>query len=101
MLLLVLSVLAYLFRWKADVALIGITIIYIVAGFLGGRCRKHFSYATTIRVKLVEGIIIGSAFMILLGLISFLITENSFVIGSRFLMIWMLIVGSAALGRIM
>lgn len=100
-LLFALSVLAYLFRWKADTALIGITIIYIVAGFLGGRCKKHFSYETKIIVKLWEGIITGSVFMLLLGVISFGVIGNPLVFGSRFFMIWMIIVGSAALGRIL
>ena len=100
-LLFVLSVFSYIFKWKADTALVGITIIYIVVGFLGGCSRKHFSYATGVFKKLLEGALIGTMFMVLLMMVSFFVIGNEIVFSSRFFLIWMLVVGSVSLGRIL
>lgn len=100
-LLFTLSVLVYIFKWKADTALVGITIIYIVVGFLGGYSRKKHFYETSIVKKLLEGVFVGTLFMAFLLLVSFFILENGIILGSRFFMIWMLVVGSAALGIIL
>jgi len=99
--LLGLSVLTYIFKWQADAALIGITLVYIVSGFAGGRVRKRFSDETNIGKKLLEGLFLGTLFMFVLSILSVIIMRNEFDISSRFLMIWMLLAGSAALGRIL
>jgi len=98
--LLALSILAFIFKWKADTALVGITVIYIVAGFLGGCSRKRLSYEISISKKLFEGAVIGTMFMVFLIVVSFFIIENEIVFSSRLFMIWLLIVGSSARGRI-
>lgn len=101
LMLLGLSVLSYIYKWQADKALVGITLTYIVAGFAGGKVIRRLSEELDMGKRLVEGILLGSAFMVLLILISLLATENSFGISGRFLMIWMLLVGSVCLGRIL
>lgn len=101
LLLIGLSVLTYIFKWQADTALVGITIIYIVVGFVGGVLQKRFSYVENMGRKLVEAILLGTLFMAILVLASFLMVDVSFAFSTRFLMIWMLIVGSASLGRIL
>lgn len=99
--LLLLSILTYIFKWKADTALIGITLIYILAGFTGGCCKKRISYEISIAKKLLEGVWIGSLFMVLLFVVSILGMGNGIVFGSRLFMIWMIVIGSTALGRIL
>ena len=95
------SILSYIYKWQADKALVGITITYIATGFIGGVIKKKVSDETDITKRLLEGIVLGSVFMFLLIGGSILFTENSLAISSRFLMIWMLITGSASLGRIL
>ena len=100
-LLLLVSLLSYIYKWQADKALVGITITYIVAGFAGGIAKKKLSDETDITKRLIEGIVLGSLFMLLLIGSSILFTENSFAVSGRFVMIWMLLVGSSCLGRIL
>ncbi len=96
-----LSVLTYIFKWQADTALVGITFIYIVTGFIGGHVRKNFSYETNMGKKLIEGIVLGAIFVAVLVFLSFFVIDIPFEFSGRFLMIWMLLSGSAALGRIL
>lgn len=100
-LLIGLSVLTYIFKWKADQALIGITFVYIAAGFIGGKANKRMSYEMSMGRKLIDGFAIGTVFVFLLLLLSFLFIEQEFTFGSRFITIWLLMAGSAALGRIL
>lgn len=95
------SMLAYIYKWYADKALIGITLTYIVAGFIGGKVLNRLSEVKDMNKKLLESILLSVLAMALLVLFSLLVTENEFGISSRFLMIWMLITGSASLGRIL
>lgn len=95
------SMLAYIYKWYADKALLGITLTYIIAGFVGGRVLKRLSEVKDMNKKLLESILLGVLAMALLVLFSLLVTDNAFGISSRFLMIWMLITGSASLGRIL
>ena len=101
LMLLAVSLLAYLYKWQADKALIGITVTYILAGTAGGAGLKKSSVTKDIGKKLLEGILLGSIFMIFLIGLSFVITDNVFQISGRFLVIWMLIMGSASIGRIL
>ena len=95
------SMLAYIYKWYADKALLGITLTYIIAGFVGGRVLKRLSEVKDMNKKLLESILLGVLEMALLVVLSLLVTENEFGISSRFLMIWILITGSASLGRIL
>lgn len=99
--LLIVSILSYLYKWQADKALVGITLTYIVTGFVGGWTFKRKAQEVDEAKKLIEGICLGSMFMFLLIGNSIIFTENAFSISGRFFMIWMLLVGSACLGRIL
>lgn len=99
--LLAVSVLAYIYKWQADKALIGITGTYILAGLAGGLGLRRASLTKDMSKKLLEGILLGSSFMVLLLLASVFVTDISPEISGRFLLIWMLITGSASLGRIL
>ena len=96
------SILAYTYKWQADKALIGITITYIVTGFIGGVSQKILNKEQkNMGKKMVDGIVLSSVFMGVLVLLSICVTENPMNISSRFLMIWVLLMGSSCLGRIL
>ena len=99
--LLIISLLSYIYKWQADKALVGITLTYIVTGFIGGWTLRRKAPEIDGTKKLIEGICLGTTFMVLLIGSSLLFTENTFSISGRFFMIWMLLVGSACLGRIL
>lgn len=101
LMLLAVSVLAYIYKWQADKALIGITGTYILAGLAGGLGLRRVSFTKDMGKKLLEGILLGSSFMILSVVASVFITDISPEVSGRFLLIWMLITGSASLGRIL
>ena len=100
-LLLGLSVLTYIFKWKADIALVGITFCYIAVGFFGGKVKAIWSYEISVGRKIIDGLFIGTLYMLGLLAVSTFLIGNEFVVESRFFMIWMLIMGSATLGRIL
>ena len=100
-LLLFLSILTYTLKWKADTVLIGITFIYIVTGLVGGKIKARMSYDTGIGRKLLDGIWLGNLFMVILIVISYFVMKNEIAFESRFITIWLLMVGSTALGRIL
>jgi len=96
------SVLAYRYKWQADKALIGITLTYILAGFIGGLSQKIMNKEQkSIGRKMLDGIVLSTIFMGGLIVLSIYIVQNPFEISSRFLMIWMLLMGSTCLGRIL
>jgi len=99
--LLALSALTYMFKWKAEEVLIGITGTYIMTGFVGGIIAKLMSYETHMGKKLIEGCLAGTLFMVLLLGLSFLFMGSEATFGRNFLLIWTLIAGSAALGRLL
>lgn len=105
--LLIVSAFSYLYKWQADKALVGITVTYILAGYFGGLSLKRqnrkngISGQMSIAKKMVEAILLGTIFMLLLILLSVFVVQNSFMISSRMLMIWMLLVGSSCLGGIL
>lgn len=100
--LMTISVLSYIYKWQADKALVGITITYIVAGFTGGAVQRILNKEKKgIGRKMLEGIMISSIFMGMLLLLSIFVVQNSFAISSRFLMIWMILIGSTCIGRIL
>lgn len=96
------SAFSYTYKWKADKALMGITLTYILTGFAGGVVQKIINKEPMkMGRKMIEGILISSFFMgILLG-VSVIVFQQPYQITSRFLMIWMLLVGSTCLGRIL
>lgn len=97
------SALAYRLKWQAQQAMAGITAVYILTGFFGGvllhKSRKE--QEEKLSRKLLQGIFLGSLFMGLLLLVSFMGLEKEIAVSGRLLMIWMLLAGSAALGRIL
>lgn len=100
--LLIISAFAYIYKWQADKALIGITVTYIMAGFIGGFSKKIIEKEQkSIGQKMLEGMLMASVFMGGLMVLSVFVAQNPLEISSRFLMIWMLLIGSTCLGRIL
>ena len=100
--LLVVSAFSYFYKWQADKALVGITITYILAGFVGGFAYKLMDRKEkNIGKKMLEAILISSIFVgVILG-VSTIVLQQPLVISSRFLSIYMLLAGSACMGRIL
>lgn len=114
--LMILSILTYIFKWQADTAMLGITGTYILAGFCGGLALKFAHLwkgrkkedgvqvqreTISIGTKMVEAILTATLFMGILQLLSLIAGTGTFELSGRFLTIWMLLVGSACLGRIL
>lgn len=99
--LLVVSTLTFLFRWKADKALLGIIFTYIVVGVIGGKSQKRLSETTRIKEKILEGICLSAYFIGVLVVFSFVLLEKGESFSTRFFMTGILIIGSTCLGRIL
>lgn len=114
--LLIVAVLTYRLHWQADTAMIGITVTYILSGFLGG-CSFHWRHflkrkqcvenasvsieTCNLTTKLQEAILAGTLFMGILLLLSVWYMGDDFSVSSRVLTIWLLLVGSTSLGRVL
>ena len=92
--LLVLSTCTYLFKWQANKAMIGIIVTYVLAGFAGGICLRNETQIGD-RRRLIEALIIGTAYMLLLLLLSCFIFQIPFRFSIQLIMIWLLIVLSS------
>ena len=92
--LFVVSTFTYLFKWQANKAMIGIIFTYVLAGFAGGICLRNETQIGD-RRRLIEALIIGTAYMLLLLLLSCFVFQIPFRFSIRFLMIWLLIVSSS------
>ena len=100
--LFVVSMLSYTYKWQADKALIGITLTYIMTGFIGGLLKKIIDKEQKkMGRKMLEAMILSSIFMCGLIVLSVFVIQNPLEVSSRFLMIWMLLIGSTCLGRIL
>lgn len=112
--LLVVSFLTYKLKWQADAAMLGITLTYILAGFFGGLGMKWIPLlwkrnkveivekeSIGVTEKIVESILTSALFIILLWIVSLFLTEEGMQFSGRLFIIWMLLMGSVALGRIL
>ena len=100
--LIVIAWLSYTYKWQADKALAGITVTYILAGFIGGLTQKFLCREQkSMGKKMVEGMVLSSVFMGGLVFFDVFMVGSLFEITSRFLMIWMILMGSTCLGRIL
>jgi hypothetical protein len=104
--LLLVSTFAYVFKWQADKAMVGIIVTYILVGFAGGfgmrwgekkedgKINSH-----GIKKNVIETLLLSSMFMLFLLVVSIMRFQNVFMFSRRFLMIWGLMASSAFLGR--
>lgn len=100
--LLAVSTFSYIFKWQADTAMAGIIVTYIFSGFSGGISLKLLNnQKAKLRSKGVEAFVISNIFMIVLLLLSIFVLGNTFAFSSRLVMIWLLLMSSTFLGRIL
>lgn len=105
--LFVVSLFTFLFKWQADKALIGIIVTYILAGFTGGfvlRCmekKNEGGSRSGIGQKIIEVLLGSGIFMILLFMCSVLVLQIPFEISKRGLIVFVLFLSSAFLGRVL
>ena len=98
----ILSVLTYEYKWQADKALVGITLTYILVGFIGGMLQRIMNKETkTMGGKMREAILLSAIFLAILVGISTVFLQTPFAISSRIFMICILLTGSTCLGRVM
>lgn len=107
--LVILSVFTYLFKWQAPQAQLGITLTYIISGFLGGflpsvigesgKNKKEVKNTeNSMKTTLMKSVTQSTIYMSILLLISILISKSeSWDIG-QIVLIWILLVCSNALG---
>ena len=103
-----LSLLTYYWKWTADKAEIGIILTYILAGFFGGRflkrCWKRKQEHTEISIshgqKIMDAVLLGTVFVVILVFLSMLSCRSDFTISTRLFIVWFLVMGSACLGRV-
>lgn len=100
--LVIVSTFTHTYKWQADKALIGITVTYILTGFVGGLIQKQQNKEEkSMGRKMLQAILLSIIFMTILIAASIFIMKIPFELSSRFLMIFMLLVGSTCLGRIL
>lgn len=100
--LVIVSLLSYFYKWQADKALIGITVTYILTGFIGGLAQKiQNKEHKNMGRKMLDAIVLSSSYILILIMASVFLAQIPFAVSSRFLMILMLMVGSTCLGRIL
>lgn len=96
--LFVVSILTYIFKWQADKVRIGIIITYVFAGFVGG----YFSYKeerSGVTKMLLEAMTISFLFIFLLLIASMIIQQSVFYLSKQSLLIFALIVSSVYWGN--
>ena len=94
LLLVVVSTLTYAFKWKANKAMIGIIVTYILAGGAGGLCMRNVMYKDSgKRVK--EAVTLATTYIFFLWIISYFVAQIPFQFSFEFIMIWILVVCSS------
>jgi len=106
--LVILSVFTYLFRWQAPQAQVGITLTYIISGFLGGflsciiggrRKKKEVKNTeNSTKITLIKGTTQSAIYMAVLLSISILLSANENWDMVQILLVWILLTASSTLG---
>uniref|UniRef100_UPI004055FEE7 TIGR04086 family membrane protein n=1 Tax=Agathobacter sp. TaxID=2021311 RepID=UPI004055FEE7 len=105
LLLLVIGIMTYFFKWQADSVMLFLTFVYILTGVVGGMvhrklCPQKEKYNELFQ-KIGWGLLVGSLYMLILQIISIAGLKNNTVDIGRVFLIWFLIAGSAAIGELM
>ena len=106
--LVILSVFTYLLKWQAPQARVGITLTYIISGFLGGflsciiggrRKKKEVKNTeNSTKITLIKGTTQGAIYMAVLLSISILLSANENWDMVQILLVWILLTASSTLG---
>ena len=90
--LLTLGMLVFCLKWQADKAMVGIIGIYILAAVSGGITLNRLGKREYRRRKIIETLVLGSLYSLLLIIVAVLGCKIPFRITSRFILIWLLFV---------
>lgn len=107
--LVILSILTFQLKWQAPQVQVGITLTYIISGFLGGflpnvmgksRMKKKGvgDTETSVKIVLVKGITQGTIYIAVLLSISILLSANEGWDMVQIFLIWILLSVSSSLG---
>ena len=97
--LVILSALTYFYKWQAHQAQVGITLTYIISGFLGGFLSCMIGeHSREKRNLLICGMTLGTIYLAVLLAVSVLIAANEAWDIVQILLIWLLLSASSALG---
>lgn len=122
--LLVLGVLTYILKWQASQAMVGITLTYIISGFVGGITQgvllrrgpskikevevlgmasakgalSSLENTSELRERMINGLLLGTSYMLLLLILSIVFTQNANWDFTRLIMLWILLTCSSVLG---
>ena len=107
--LVILSILTFQLKWQAPQVQVGITLTYIISGFLGGflpnvmgksRIKKKGvgDTETSVKIVLVKGITQGTIYIAVLLSISILLSANEGWDMAQIFLIWILLSVSSSLG---
>lgn len=102
--LVVVSVLAYWFKWQADKAMVGIIVTYVLVGFAGGKClnkRAKERGRKTAFKKMEESLFLATVFMLFVIACASWGLQIPFEFSRRFLLIWLLLISSVFVGMCM
>lgn len=92
----IVSMLAYNYKWQADKAMIGILVVYSLAGVTGGVWHKRMTKGT-----IMGAMLLGSLYIMLLLVASILIFENSLSFSVQFIRVYCLVICSIFMGRML
>lgn len=108
--LFIVSLLTYAFKWQAPQAMIGITLTYILTGVFGGILHgcmrygflaKEFTEQPGLGQRIVDGGMLGLVYMLILFLIALLLADGRELEYSRWMSIGVFLVCSSILGHFM
>ena len=103
--LVMVSVLTYLFKWQADIVLIGIILVYVLAGVTGGvwiskmHKKIHNNNKRSTIHMFGRAALLASMYILLATIISLMFLENTLEFTRQTIMIWILAVGSVYIGE--
>ena len=96
-LLVLVSVLTYVFKWQADKVMIGMIVTYVCAGVAGGVSLKKIQQRK-LKGRILDAFIMTAFFTVTLILLSRLLNLNAGLFSERFLLICLLIAGGSFIG---
>ena len=94
LLLVVVSTLTYVFKWKANKAMIGIIVTYVLAGGAGGLCMRKVMHKDS-RKRVKEAVTLATTYIFFLWIISYFVAQIPFKFSFEFILIWILVVCSS------
>ena len=108
-LLVIIGIGAYYLKFEADIAMLLITVVYIFVGASGGVAHafleriqmKRSVFGPNLLQTILGGVVLGSAYMLILLICAFLMVKTTIDDWLRFVILWLMVCGSCLLGKIL